>query len=191
MMITALHFQSINIFRVSAGWERENHVNMRIARKISCTPSLHFPIKLQFRPMWKILCLKYHHPLYLNTRTERIHQKHTLKRGSKLVRVCNHIILFIARHHQHLHSWTRGKSYSEGFMLLALMLMYNGKTHYFFMVQRGSVVFFQKRLLDGNKLIKKFYLFILSLTFLLWGLQQGLRNVNVLHRNSKDEGLQD
>ena len=45
-------------------------------------------------------------------------------------------------------------------MLLALMLMYNGKTHYFFMVQRGSVVFVQKRLLDGNKLIKKFYLYL-------------------------------
>lgn len=44
-------------------------------------------------------------------------------------------------------------------MLLAPMLMYNGKTHYFFMVHRGSIVE-QKRLLDGNKLIKKYFLFV-------------------------------
>lgn len=37
------------------------------------------------------------------------------------------------------------------------MLMYNGKTHYFLWEHRGSVVE-QKRLLDGNKLIKIFYL---------------------------------
>lgn len=46
-------------------------------------------------------------------------------------------------------------------MLLALMLMYNGKTHYFFMVHRGSIVEQQKRLLDENKLIKNiFYLYL-------------------------------
>jgi hypothetical protein len=58
-------------------------------------------------------------------------------------------------------------------MLLALMLMYNGKTHYFFMVRRGSVVGTKERLplLDGNKLIKKYFLFvfILSLAFLFRG----------------------
>lgn len=40
-------------------------------------------------------------------------------------------------------------------MLLALMLMYNGKTHYFFMVRRGSIV--EQKKAAGNKLIKKYF----------------------------------
>jgi hypothetical protein len=120
-MTRTLRFQSINAFRVSAGlrWRVGKVVepardDVRKGRfspgKYLCTPPLHFSHqKLQFRPMWKILCLKYHHPLYLNTRTEDTSKAHTKNRRihSKLVRVCNHIILFIARHHQHLHSWTR------------------------------------------------------------------------------------
>jgi hypothetical protein len=77
-------------------------------------------------------------------------------------------------------------------MLLALMLMYNGKTHYFFMVHRGSVVGTKERLplLDGNKLIKKYFLFvfILSLAFLFRGSAGGMGKgrrgeVSSEHRN--------
>lgn len=53
---------------------------------------------------------------------------------NRSLRMCNHIILFIASH------TAERPRRAEGFMSLALMLMYNGKTHYFFMERRGSKV---------------------------------------------------
>lgn len=106
MMITALHFQSINIqlyeWRTN---EKEDlwHDN----RFCICCPA--FPSRpSQRRPIREKLRLK--RPFTVHT-IEGYIKRNTMKARNPFgaVRVSNHIILFIARHHQHSHCRTREK----------------------------------------------------------------------------------
>lgn len=117
MMITALHFQSINI--QLREWRTNKSEDLwHDNRFCICCPA--FPSRpSQRRPIREKLRLK--RPFTVHT-IEGYIKRNTMKARNPFgaVRVSNHIILFIARHHQHSHCRTREKS----FTFLALPLMY-------------------------------------------------------------------